>query len=199
MPAKGDELQILLDLFEQAETKIKNAELITSEGVLIPSINELRYVGHHIVRSLLSDDAKEIQAERVRAINHVKRAIYDIDESLLIYYIESAVNFKEKYNDSGFTTEVVTDYPEKLAMLDEANKSIQQLREDNNNYQDREQFYQKLNPYLDKLSKIVAIFEQSAPLIANKQQDKGNQDRKSKRRFIIMALIGIIGIIVALK
>lgn len=199
MPAKGDELQILLDLFEQAETKIKNAELITSEGVLIPSINELRYVGHHIVRSLLSDDAKEIQAERVRAINHVKRAIYDIDESLLIYYIESAVNFKEKYNDSGFTTEVVTDYPEKLAMLDEANKSIQQLREDNNNYQDREQFYQKLNPYLDKLSKIVAIFEQSAPLIANKQQDKDNQDRKSKRRFIIMALIGIIGIIVALK
>ncbi|CAC9651687.1 hypothetical protein [uncultured Gammaproteobacteria bacterium] len=206
MPAKGDELQILLDLFEQAETKIKNAELITSEGVLIPSINELRYVGHHIVRSLLSDDAKEIQAERVRAINHVKRAIYDIDESLLIYYIESAVNFKEKYNDSGFTTEVVTDYPEKLAMLDEANKSIQQLREDNNNYQDREQFYQKLNPYLDKLSKIVAIFEQSAPLIANKQQDKDNkqqdkdnQDRKSKRRFIIMASIGIIGIIVALK
>lgn len=199
MPAKGDELQILLDLFEQAETKIKNAELITSEGVLIPSINELRYVGHHIVRSLLSDDAKEIQAERVRAINHVKRAIYDIDESLLIYYIESAVNFKEKYNDSGFTTEVVTDYPEKLAMLDEANKSIQQLREDNNNYRDREQFYQKLNPYLDKLSKIVAIFEQSAPLIANKQQDKDNQDRKSKRRFFIMALIGIIGIIVALK
>jgi hypothetical protein len=205
MPAKGDELQILLDLFEQAETKIKNAELITSEGVLIPSINELRYVGHHIVRSLLSDDAKEIQAERVRAINHVKRAIYDIDESLLIYYIESAVNFKEKYNDSGFTTEVVTDYPEKLAMLDEANKSIQQLREDNNNYRDREQFYQKLNPYLDKLSKIVAIFEQSAPLIANKQQDKDNkqqdkdnQDRKSKRRFFIMALIGIIGIIVAL-
>jgi hypothetical protein len=45
---------------------------------------------------------------------------------------------------------------------------------------------------LDKLSKIVAIFEQSAPLIANKQQDKDNkqqdkdnQDRKSKRRFII--------------
>jgi hypothetical protein len=45
-------------------------------------------------RSLLSDDEKELQAERVKAINHVKRAIYDIDESLLIYYIESAANFK---------------------------------------------------------------------------------------------------------
>ncbi len=200
MPAKeAGELQRLLDLFEQAETKIKNFELITSEGLFIPSINQLRYAGYHIVRSLLNDDEKELQAERVKAINHVKRAIYDIDESLLIYYIESAANFKEKYNDSGFTTEVVTDYPEKLAMLDEANKSIQQLREDNNNYQDREQFYQKLNPYLDKLSKIVAIFEQSAPLIANKQQDKDNQDLKGNRRFIITVILTLIGIIIALK
>jgi hypothetical protein len=52
-------------------------------------------------------------------------------------------------------TEVVTDYPEKLAMLDEANKSIQQLREDNNNYQDREQFYQKLNHCLNIRAKPV--------------------------------------------
>jgi ABC-type antimicrobial peptide transport system permease subunit len=144
------------------------------------------------------DDAKELQAERVKAINHVKRAIYDIDESLLIYYIESAANFKEKYNDSGFTTEVVTDYPEKLATLDKANKSIQQLRENNNNYKNRQQFYQQLSPHLDKLSEIVAIFEQSAPLIANKQQDKDNQDLKNKRYFFIMTFIGIISIIVAL-
>jgi hypothetical protein len=34
---------------------------------------------------------------------------------------------------------------------------------------------------LDKLSKIIAIFEQSAPLIAKKQQDKDNQDLKNKR------------------
>ena len=184
MPTKGiNEFDILLNLFEQAETKIKNVEQITSEGVLIPSINQLRYAGHHIVRSLLSDDAKEPQAERVKAINHVKRAIYDIDESLLIYYIESAVGFKEKYNDSGFVTGVVTDYPEKLATLDEANKSIQQLRENNNNYQDREQFYQKLSPCLIKLSQIVVIFEQSAPLIAKKQQDKDDQDLKNKNRF----------------
>ena len=200
MPTKDtNEFKILLNLFEQAETKIKNVEQITSEGVLIPSINQLRYAGHHIVRSLLSDDAKERQAERVKAINHVKRAIYDIDESLLIYYIESAVCFKEKYNDSGFVTGVVTDYPEKLATLDEANKSIQQLRENNNNYQDREQFYQKLSPCLIKLSQIVAIFEQSAPLIAKKQQDKDDQDLKSKKRFIVMIIIGIFSIIAALK
>jgi hypothetical protein len=44
---------------EQAETKIKNFELITSEGLFIPSINQLRYAGYHIVRSLLNDDEKE--------------------------------------------------------------------------------------------------------------------------------------------
>jgi hypothetical protein len=113
MPAKGeDELKVLLDLFEQAEAKIKNVEQATSEGVLIPSINQLRYAGHHIVQSLLSNDTKALQAEQAKAINHVKRAIYDIDEALLIYYIDSAVDFKEKYNDSGFTTEIIADYPE---------------------------------------------------------------------------------------
>jgi hypothetical protein len=45
--------------------------------LFIPSINQLRYAGYHIVRSLLNDDEKELQAERVKAINHVKRAIYD--------------------------------------------------------------------------------------------------------------------------
>ncbi|CAB5499157.1 hypothetical protein [Bathymodiolus thermophilus thioautotrophic gill symbiont] len=200
---EADELKTLLNLFEQAEVKIKNVEQITSEGVLIPSINQLRYAGHHIVRSLLSDDKEELQAERSSAINHVKRAIYDIDEALLIYYIDSAVNFKEKYNDSGFTTEIIDNYPEKLVRLDEANTSIQQLRKDDNNYQDRQQFYQQLDPYLKKLSEIVAIFEQSAPLIANKEQKKCNQDLKSKRRFIVKIVVTIvlggIGIIAALK
>ncbi len=198
-----DELKVLLDLFEQAEAKIKNVEQATSEGVLIPSINQLRYAGHHIVQSLLSNDTKALQAEQAKAINHVKRAIYDIDEALLIYYIDSAVDFKEKYNDSGFTTEIIADYPEKLVMLDEANTSIQQLRKDNNNYQNRQQFYRQLSPYLDKLSKIVAIFEKSAPLIANKEKNKCDQELKDKRRFIIKVtatfFFGIIGIIVALK
>ena len=186
---EADELKILLDLFEQAETKIKNVEKILSEGMLIPSINQLRYAGYHIVRSLLGKDTEELQVERVKAINHVKRNVYDID---------STVTFKERYNNSGFATEIVVDYPEKLTTLDEANKSIQQLCENNNNY-DRQQFYQQLSPYLDKLSKIVAIFVQSAPLIAKKQQDKDAQDLKSKRRFIITVIIGIFSIILALK
>jgi hypothetical protein len=46
------------------------------------------------------------------------------------------------------------------------------LRENNNNYKNRQQFYQQLSPHLDKLSEIVAIFEQSAPLIAKKQQQQ---------------------------
>ena len=99
-------LKFLLDLFEQAETKIKDFEQITQDGVFIPSINQLRYAGHHIVRSLFSGKKQHIQEERVSAINHVKRAIYDIDEALLIYYIESAATFKEKYNDSVFTIKV---------------------------------------------------------------------------------------------
>jgi hypothetical protein len=45
----------------------------------------------------------------------------------------------------------------------------------------------------------MSFFEQSAPLIAKKQQDKDDQDLKSKKRFIVMIIIGIFSIIAALK
>jgi hypothetical protein len=83
MPSnKADTLKLLLGLFEQAEVKIKNVEQTTQEGLLTPSINQLRYAGYHIVRSLLEYDEQQVQEERVSAINHVKRAIYDIDEDI---------------------------------------------------------------------------------------------------------------------
>jgi len=94
---------------------------------------------------------------------------------------------------------VINDYPVQLVTLDEVNKSIQKLRKDTNNYQDRQQFYQQLNPCLDELSKIIAIFAQSAPLIARKEQDKRDQDLKSERRFITGSIIGVISIIIGIS
>lgn len=52
-------LKPLLVLFGQAEVKIKQVEQTTGEGVLLPSINQLRYAGYHIVKSLLADDEKK--------------------------------------------------------------------------------------------------------------------------------------------
>jgi len=48
--------QELLSLFEQSERKIKNVERITGEGLVFPSINQLRYSGHYIVKALLNVD-----------------------------------------------------------------------------------------------------------------------------------------------
>ncbi|KAF3980074.1 MAG: hypothetical protein HFP76_04075, partial [Methylococcales symbiont of Iophon sp. n. MRB-2018] len=65
------EYQELLQLFKKSETKIKHTEQITGEGILTPSINQLRYSGHHIVRALLADD-KHILDEIKKATAHAK-------------------------------------------------------------------------------------------------------------------------------
>lgn len=195
-------LKPLLVLFGQAEVKIKQVEQTTGEGVLLPSINQLRYAGYHIVKSLLADDEQKNQAEIDRATNHAKRAIYDIDEALLIDCLDRAKIFKEKYGDSVFITDIIANYPEQLIELDKANQGIQNLRKNAENYKNRHTLYQQLEPHLETLSKIIAIFEQSAHLIAKKEEDKKSREITNTRRFqltIIVALfIGIIGIYISM-
>lgn len=202
MSPEINSLKPLLVLFGQAEVKIKQVEQTTGEGVLLPSINQLRYAGYHIVKSLLADDEKKNQAEIDRATNHAKRAIYDIDEALLIDCLDRAKIFKEKYGDSVFITDIIANYPEQLIELDKANQGIQNLRKNAENYKNRHTLYQQLEPHLETLSKIIAIFEQSAHLIAKKEEDKKSREITNTRRFqltIIVALfIGIIGIYISM-
>lgn len=202
MSPEINSLKPLLVLFGQAEVKIKQVEQTTGEGVLLPSINQLRYAGYHIVKSLLADDEQKNQAEIDRATNHAKRAIYDIDEALLIDCLDRAKIFKEKYGDSVFITDIIANYPEQLIELDKANQGIQNLRKNAENYKNRHTLYQQLEPHLETLSKIIAIFEQSAHLIAKKEEDKKSREITNTRRFrltIIVALfIGIIGIYISM-
>ncbi|SMM98046.1 hypothetical protein SPONN_1390 [uncultured Candidatus Thioglobus sp.] len=138
------EYQELLQLFEKSETKIKHTEQITGEGILTPSINQLRYSGHHIVRALLGN-GEHILDEIEKATAHAKRAIYDIDEALLLFYLEKIRNFKEKYQSNPFTLEVLPNYIQYLTDADTANNAIHKLPKD---HQNRDQFYQQCTPHI---------------------------------------------------
>lgn len=121
---------------------------------------------------------------------------------MLIDCLDRAKIFKEKYGDSVFITDIIANYPEQLIELDKANQGIQNLRKNAENYKNRHTLYQQLEPHLETLSKIIAIFEQSAHLIAKKEEDKKSREITNTRRFrltIIVALfIGIIGIYISM-
>jgi hypothetical protein len=177
-----EKLDALVTLFEQAEQKIKTTEQITGEGIFIPSINELRYTGYHIVRSLQKED--DSSEEINKATNHAKRAIYDIDEALLTYYLLKIQEFKERYKRSTSITEVVPDYSKKLVTINESNMAIQELRKNKHSYQNRELLYKEYEPHIDKLKEIFIELEVSTEEI--------NKKDEGKKRTLFLIILGIL-------
>lgn len=179
-------------LFKQAENKIKNLEEISSQGVLIPSINQLRYAGYHIVRAV---NNKETSTEELSSvIRHIKRAIYDADEAIVIFYLESIKEFKENYLTNSFTTSVLPNYIEILANTEQANQEIQLNKE--NNYNSREEYYKGCEPHIQKLAKYVLQLNQAIPVIAVKTQEREEQKKQEDRKFITNIGFSVLAILI---
>ncbi len=90
-------LEYLSKLFVQAEQLIKLSEQ-TSDGVVIPSINELRYFGYHLLQAILDEhDSEQINEQLKKAESHAKRAIYDASESIVLYHLIKAESFQNKF------------------------------------------------------------------------------------------------------
>jgi hypothetical protein len=115
-----DQIKELAKLFEQAEMQVKKTEDING-GIVIPSINELRYFGYHILKALIveEDHAPELVSREIeKAKGHAKRAIYDASEALIVYYLEKAANFHTRHESSACVTDVLPNYVEELQQLE---------------------------------------------------------------------------------
>lgn len=91
-----DQWQSLSNLFRQAEAALHEAEMIHGD-LGIPSVNQLRYAGHHILSiSTSATEAEAIQAYH-KAVSHCQRAIYDAYDSAIVYMLKGIKAFKEDY------------------------------------------------------------------------------------------------------
>jgi hypothetical protein len=71
---KQERFRNIQRLFEIAEQKIKECERLET-SLLIPSVNQLRYVAHHLIKALCSCDERFIESEIDKSENHCYRAI----------------------------------------------------------------------------------------------------------------------------
>lgn len=188
-----DQLQELAKLFEQAEMQVKKTEDVNGD-IVIPSINELRYFGYHILKAFMveEDHAPElINSEIEKAKGHAKRAIYDASEALIVFYLEKAASFHSRHENSACITDVLPNYVEDLQQLEHIKSEIKKIRSDEQAYKNRDTHYEKCLPFIENLGNIVSRFEQANPLIIKKE-------RHSTRSFIIQTLGLIFGIIASI-
>jgi DNA repair exonuclease SbcCD ATPase subunit len=188
-----DQLKELAKLFEQAEMHVKKTEDING-GIVIPSINELRYFGYHILKALIAEEDRApelVNNEIEKAKGHAKRAIYDASEALIVFYLEKAANFHTRHENSACITDVLPNYVEDLQQLEQIKSEIKKIRDDEQAYKNRDAHYEKCLPFIESLGTIISRFDQANPLIIKKE-------RQSTRTFIIQALGLVFGIIAAI-
>ncbi len=85
-PSGGREYSRFCELFNDAETRIKQVEKLSNEP-LIPAINQLRYAAAHLRQSFLAaTEAKRLDCIK-SAENHCLRAIKDVTEASVDYVV----------------------------------------------------------------------------------------------------------------
>lgn len=115
---KFEEYRTIFSLFREAESLLKEFELIDNNGIVFPVVNELRYAGNHLLCALHCETYDEIVSNLYEARHHCQRAIYDAILIIIAYYLTKIKNFQNSYRLVKFS-EVIPNYPEILIEIKE--------------------------------------------------------------------------------
>jgi len=181
----------LINNFTDAENKIKSIERETSE-LSIPSINQLRYVAFHLIEIL--KNAKNIDEELDKAINHAKRAKYDVIEISCLYYLEEIKEFQDKYSQYTESISILPNYIELMTSAQKITDNINQINEE-----EKIKYYERIDTYNEKLKNISRVLNNAIPLINKKIEENNLKAIKENRKFMITIGLTIIGIIISIS
>lgn len=176
------------ELFSQAEKRIKEIEHF-NEGLDIPAINELRYVGYHLLEILTSEPIKQEEHKR-RVVSHLQRAIYDACEALISLQLKELRTFQEDYR-LVVVSEVVKDYQQ---LMTEAEAASSMIKGTQRGHDGREAYYTQALGYVDTLSKINTILRAARDELNKKLE----QRRRESRRWVIGIVVTVIAAAVGL-
>lgn len=188
---KKQQLQEIIDLFDEAELKIKEIERLCGE-LTIPSLNQLRYVGYHLTKAIIHDDNQVVFDEELKCSkNHAKRAIYDTYEAGILYLLEKIEDFQLKTADSSQTINALPNYTELCVKAQAASDFLQKVRLEK---KEREEYYDKCEPHISALKNVYHQFKISVPIIKKLELESLNSEKKNTRRFLVTVFLSLFGI-----
>lgn len=156
----------------------------------IPAINELRNVGHHLLRAM--DDRGNItcQQELNSAVSHARRACYEASEAGILTALQVIKKFKDDYSRIEIG-DVVPNYSTSLASATKALRLVEKGRQTRDNHVEdfdiRMGVFRGLRDFCDLLD--VSRDEMNKRVTAQ---------RTDARRFMLNTLLVILGILVSI-
>ena len=148
----------LRDAYKNAEAAIHDLGLDTGQGADIPAVNELRYAGHHVLQSIVANEAKNIAArdeQLVKAMKHCARALYDVYDSAVFYRLSQFSNFQQDYA----TVDVAESVPDYAEIVRRIQGALARLRNARLAQSDRSSFYTAVVECYPQLEQDVECLE----------------------------------------
>jgi hypothetical protein len=121
-----ERIRNLRALFAKVETRLKNIEYNADGNLSIPCINQLRYVGNHLLEYLV----EKKETDLTDAEGHCARALFDAYEVEALYYLKTFQKLQEDYNDLAIT-DCVSDYLRWCRIAAEAKNFVRQHSQSN--------------------------------------------------------------------
>jgi hypothetical protein len=178
----------ICDSFRSAEDRIKEIEW--RAGLDIPSVNELRYVGFHLIHAIQSSDIKEQDEQLRRAFRHCRRAEYDAVELGILSSLEAVAEFQESYRSLA-VIDHVKDY---IGILKFCEK-IKQRQGLSAESEYRDEYYESVQKDYLVLIDHVALLKGVMPELDKKAaelKDKAIDREKGNRRWKITTTLSVV-------
>ena len=178
-----DRIGRLKDLFAQVEHRLKRIEYHADGRLNIPCVNQLRYVGYHLLNYIVADNEHEI----LEAEDHCARALYDAYEVEALYYLKTFQDFQAEFIDLPIADSVA-----EYLIWCEAHESIAEFVRTHTQSHGRGAYYAGLAPHIEKLEAIQKLLPHARNAL-NKQRRNHSKDN---RLAIVATVVAVLALII---
>lgn len=176
----------LWEVFNLAEKQIKTLERDEGDGLDIPSVNELRYVAFHLLKSMTTASTVD---ELQKAKNHAHRALFDAHEAQAIDILSNINKFFHDYRLVDVKAGM-PDFVQKRAEVISLKAKIKEFPQGD----DRQESYRQIAEVNQRLIQICNEFEASRHILNVQMADKATATRRwviGVGLAICMAIVGL--------
>ena len=143
----ADQVQEICDLYNTAEADLKNVGRI-KDTLIVTGVNQLRYAGQHLSRALAGTDSDKINDNLISAAKHAKRAIFDVNDSAIHFYLTRINHIRTKDFPRVDFSSIVDQYGEVQKAIREAREHLDITEESQS---DREKYYETAREHVHRL------------------------------------------------
>lgn len=191
-----DALERVSDQFEVAEKRIKKYEELYGQGLVVASLNELRYSCNHTLNALTrAESVPQALDELKKAERHCQRASYDVCAATFSDLLFRLERFRSYYIATHYkhVKDVVTDLDEHTKYYREAKKIVEEVELNDK----KAEFYEKLEPLIKPIEKWVNyLYEEYIPRIELLIEEDERKLAIAKKRHDRMLWITAVSMIV---